>query len=622
MGETKWLSQIHTPDDVKKLTLSQQESLCEELRQVMIETVSQTGGHLASNLGVVELTVALHRVLDQPRDQIVWDVGHQCYVHKLLTGRQDRFDTLRREGGISGFPCPEESPYDSFVVGHSSTSVSLANGLAKARALAGKDGCVVAVIGDGALTGGLAYEGLCNAGRSHDRLIVILNDNRMAIDRNVSFMARHLANLRARPVYVRAKDRLGKILRYIPFFGKPLYQMLLQAKMGLKRSLYKSSTMFEEMGFYYLGPIDGHNLTDLTYALETAKALERPVLLHVVTVKGKGYAPAEKKPDKFHGVGRFYPITGELAEPAEKSFSSVFGETLLELGREDPRICAITAAMKGGTGLTAFEAAYPKRCFDVGIAEEHGVTFASGLAKGGALPVFAVYATFLQRAYDQLLNDTALNRTHIVLAIDRAGTVPDDGATHQGLFDVPMLSTIPGTTLYAPASYAELRVTLRQALYDVPGIAAVRYPKGAEHPLAAEDAPDYRPFRLREQPDSRVLLVTYGRLYYEAVTAAEQLLQQGKPVSLLKLTCLLPLDREAVTAALGYERVLFFEEGSEAGGIGQQFGLALTKRHFVGNYEIHAIDDWVPVCKPAAALARFGLDAAGMVRAVGGTTDV
>ena len=607
------LQRIHGSADVKQLTSDEQKRLCAELRQVMIDTVAQTGGHLASNLGVVELTVALHHHFDLPRDQIVWDVGHQCYAHKLLTGRQEQFATLRQEGGLSGFPNPDESEYDSFVVGHSSTSVSLANGLAKAHKLTGDENYVVAVIGDGALTGGLAYEGLSNAGRSHDRLIVILNDNRMSISRNVGFVARHLADLRARPAYVRAKNRLARILSHLPLLGKPLYRALVNTKIGLKRTLYRSSTLFEEMGYYYLGPIDGHDLVDLSYALETAKTLSQPVLLHVVTVKGKGYAPAEKQPDKYHGVGRFAPETGETDPPCE-SFSSVFGDTLFTLGQADSRICAITAAMGSGTGLEAFERDYAKRCFDVGIAEEHAVTFASGLAKGGALPVFAVYSTFVQRAYDQLLNDTALNRTHVVLALDRAGLVPDDGNTHQGIYDVPMLSTIPNTVIYAPSSYAELRLHLKQALYDCDGIAAVRYPKGQEDVLAEQDEPDYGAFRLDARKGSRVLLVTYGRLYYQAVRAAEQLAEKGIAVSVLKLNRIRPIDPACVEAARDFERVIFCEEGSPFGGAGQQFGLMLQQAGFGGRYILRGIEEPPAACKPTAALHRLGLDADGMVK--------
>lgn len=615
MAQDGVLQRIHSSADVKPLTPEEQKTLCAELRQVMIDTVSQTGGHLASNLGVVELTVALHRHFDLPRDQIVWDVGHQCYAHKLLTGRGEKFSTLRQQDGLSGFPNPDESEYDSFVVGHSSTSISLANGLAKAHKLVGEDDYVVAVIGDGALTGGLAFEGLSNAGRSHDRLIVILNDNRMSIGRNVGFVARHLADLRARPAYVRAKNRLARFLTCLPLIGKPVHRILASTKIGLKRTLYRSSTLFEEMGYYYLGPIDGHDLTDLSYALETAKTLNQPVLLHVVTVKGKGYAPAEKQPDKFHGVERFSPETGET-DPPRESFSSVFGETMLELGQADPRICAITAAMGSGTGLKIFEKQYAKRCFDVGIAEEHAVTFASGLAKGGALPVFAVYSTFVQRAYDQLLNDTALNRTHVVLALDRAGVVPDDGNTHQGIYDVPMLYTIPQTVIYAPASYAELRLNLKQALYDGDGIAAVRYPKGQEDELAGTDTPDYALYRLNEAEDRRVLLVTYGRLYYQAVRAAERLANEGIPVSVLKLNCIKPIDPACVASACGYEQVFFFEESSVFGGAGQQFGCLLQQQDFRGRYVLRGIEEPPAACKPTAAWQALGLDADGMVRLV------
>lgn len=613
MITTEWLEKIQSPADVKQLTLKQQTQLCEELRRVMIDTVSKTGGHLASNLGVVELTVALHSVLDMPRDQIVWDVGHQCYPHKLLTGRWEAFSGLRQENGLSGFPAPEESEYDSFVVGHSSTSVSLANGLAKAKALSGDNGVVAAVIGDGALTGGLAYEGLCNAGRSHDRLIVILNDNRMSIGQNVGFIARYLATLRSRLFYIKAKNRLAKVLRHIPLLGKPLYYLLVKAKLGLKRTMYKSSTMFEEMGFYYLGPIDGHDLTEVAYALETAKSLRQPVLLHVETVKGKGFAPAEKQPDLFHGVGKFDAETGASSSAKTPTFSSVFGETLLALAEQDARICAITAAMKSGTGLADFEKKYAKRCFDVGIAEEHAVTFASGLSKGGSLPVFAVYSTFLQRCYDQLLNDTALNKTHVVLAIDRAGFVPDDGSTHQGLFDVPLLSTVPRTSIYAPATLAELKINLRQAIYDDDGIAAVRYPKGEEHPLAKAYTPDYAPFRLRESAQSDTLLITYGRLYHEAVEAVARLEEQGVAVSLLKLTRIFPVEEACVQMALRYRRVVFFEEGNEAGGIGQQFAALLMKNGFAGNYTLRAVNEIIPACKPASAMRRLGLDANGMI---------
>lgn len=614
MAEESILSRIHSPADLKDLKYPELTALCGELRELLIQTVSQTGGHLSSNLGVVELTVALHKVFDVPTDQLVWDVGHQCYVHKLLTGRMERFGTLRQEGGISGFPKPSESPYDSFIVGHSSTAVSAANGMAKAKHLTGEDGYVVAILGDGALTGGLAYEGLSNAGRSKDKLIVILNDNRMSISRNVGFVARYLANLRARPRYVRFKNAVGNFVSHIPLVGKGLYNCLIRVKTKLKQAVYKSSSLFEEMGFHYLGPIDGHDLRDLNKALETAKKINRPVLLHVETVKGKGYPFAMESPDTFHGVGRFDVETGMTPE-ASPSFSSVFGACLCRLAREDSTICAITAAMKSGTGLQEFSQEYPERFFDVGIAESHAVTFSSGLACGGILPVFAVYSTFLQRSYDQILNDTAIIGNHIVLAIDRAGLVPDDGETHQGIFDVPFLSTIPGVTIYSPSSFAELEINLKQALYDVKGIAAVRYPKGGELPCPAGYTPNFKPYTYLRCGKTNMLLVTYGRIFANVLTAAKQLAEEEDTlVSVLKLTRIQPLDGDCARIARRYSHVLFFEEGSRRGGIGEYFGSLLMHERFSGEYRVIAVDGFPSTASSEAALRHAGLDVEGILR--------
>ena len=537
------LEQIHSPEDIRKMTPAELEELCASLRKTLVQTVSKTGGHLSSNLGVVELTVALHKMFDTPRDRIVWDVGHQCYTHKLLTGRYGRFDTLRQTGGISGFPKPEESEYDTFIAGHSSTAVSAANGMAKAKTLSGDGGYVVAVLGDGALTGGLAYEGLSNAGRSSDRLIVVLNDNRMSISKNVGFVARHLATLRSRPRYVRFKMGISSLIAHIPLIGKAIQRFIVWVKSRLKNAMYHSSTLFEEMGFYYLGPVDGHNLHDLTASLQTAKNLSRPVLLHVETVKGKGYGFAAQNPDTYHGVSGFDIETGKTP-PSSKSFSSTMADGLCRLAQEDLRICAITAAMKSGTCLTKFAERFPVRFFDVGIAEEHAVTFASGLATGGMLPVFAVYSTFLQRCYDQILNDTSIMNNHIVLAVDRAGIVPDDGETHQGVFDVPFLTTIPHVTIYSPSTFAELDISLKQALYDAAGIAVVRYPKGGELPGCEGFQPDYKPYTHLKNGKARILLMTYGRLFSYALIAARELSEEGMPVSLLKLTRIWPLPEE------------------------------------------------------------------------------
>ena len=610
------LSTIRSPEDVKKLPREKLEPLCEELRQTIVETVAANGGHLASNLGVVELTVALHREFSCPKDQIVWDVGHQCYAHKLLTGRHDKFHTLRKLNGVSGFPKPSESEYDAFVAGHSSTAISAANGIAKAKALAGDDGYVIAVVGDGAMTGGLAYEGLCNAGRSHDRLIVILNDNQMSISRNVGFMARHLSSLRSSLQYVQTKNGFGNAVSSIPLIGKPMYRGMVNIKSSLKDSLYEGSEMFEEMGFYYLGPVDGHNLRDLSRALETAHHINRPVLLHVATVKGQGYSYALEQPDKYHGISRF-DVTSGQAEKGAPNFSQKAGDLLCSLAEEDPNLCVVTAAMMSGTGLTGFAEQYPKRCFDVGIAEEHAVTFSSGLAVGGALPVFAVYSTFLQRAYDQLLNDTAIMNNHIVLAIDRAGVVPDDGETHQGIFDVPFLSTIPNTTVYSPSNFAELELTLKQAAYKTPGIAAVRYPKGGEPTELATYTPDGQPYTLFRDPLANTLVITYGRLLGNTLQAAKQL-RSKHPVSILKMTQILPIPEETIKLAASYPRVIFFEEGAENGGIAQQFGAALLQKNYRGSYEPHAIRTFIPTCTVAEGLRIAQLDADSMVRYITG----
>ena len=611
------LEQIHSPEDIRQLNKQETKELCDEIRQTIIQTVSKNGGHLASNLGVVELTVALHQVLHCPQDSIVWDVGHQCYTHKLLTGRYDRFSTLRQAGGLSGFPDPKESPYDTFVAGHSSTAISAACGMARANTLNGRSDTVVAVVGDGAMTGGLAYEGLGNAGQNNDRLIVVLNDNHMSISRNVGFVARHLANLRAKSGYIRFKRGLTATLEHIPLIGKPIYRLMLRTKRRMKYAMYNSSTLFEDMGFYYFGPIDGHNLRDLNAALKTAMEIEQPVLLHVDTVKGKGYTPAVTDPALFHGVSSFDEETGETPKSGP-TFSSVFGETMTELARQHPEVVAITAAMQSGTGLRGFAEAYPKRFFDVGIAEEHAVTFASALATRQQLPVFAVYSTFMQRCYDQLLNDTAIMNNHIVLAIDRAGIVPDDGMTHQGIFDVAMLNSIPGTTVYAPSTFSELRICLKQALFSTDGVAAVRYPKGGELPCDITYTPDGHLYTLFAAEKATTLLVTYGRVFSSVMNAAKRLNEEGMPVAVLKLTRIKPLPKGVISLALRYRRVIFFEEAALHGGVGEYFGSRLVQRGFARDYEIHAIDGFVGTCTTAEGLRQVGLDMPGIYQTVSG----
>ncbi len=611
---SKILESINTPDDLKQLTQEELTRLCEEIRSFLVDTVSVTGGHLASNLGVVELTVALHKVFEMPRDQILWDVGHQSYTHKLLTGRRDAFSTLRQKGGISGFPRPAESEYDAFIGGHSSTSISAAIGLSAANRLNGRDDHVIAVIGDGAFTGGMAYEALNNAGKNIDNLIVILNYNEMSISKNVGGFARYLASGRSNPRYLRLKRGVGKVLEHIPFLGKKIKSALESSKSAVKNMLYHS-TLFEDFGFVYLGPIDGHNLPKLIQTLEDAKGRKRPVLIRVDTVKGKGYPFAEENPGAFHGISRFDVDTGLPASEQGDCYSWVAGQTLTELAKKNPKLCVVTAAMKYGTGMQDFAHTFRDRFFDVGIAEQHAVTFCGGLAAAGMLPVFAVYSSFLQRAFDQIIHDNAIDNQHILLAIDRAGVVGEDGETHQGIFDVAFLGTIPNTTLYAPCGFSELRQCLIQAVESDDGVVAVRYPRGGEIPdLIQEDAP-FAPYQLFGR-GADTLIVTYGRLSEQAIAAKRALAGEGITVDFLKITRLLPIAEEIYQICKQYRRVLFYEEGIRNGGLGQRLLDGLYQRGFDQQYRLRAIDQFVPHGKVQELLCDLGLDQAAMMRDV------
>ncbi|MDE5753936.1 MAG: 1-deoxy-D-xylulose-5-phosphate synthase, partial [Oscillospiraceae bacterium] len=433
-GECR-LSDLNLPQDLKKLNFCQCRKLAKEIRSLLVRVISRNGGHLASNLGTVELTMALHRVFESPKDKIVWDVGHQCYTHKILTGRAGQFATIRKENGISGFPKPEESEHDAFISGHSSTSISVACGIAEAMRLQGDPHHVIAVIGDGALTGGMAFEGLNNGGKKKlKNLIVILNDNNMSISSNVGAVSGYLRSIRESERYVQTKQQLEKNLLSNPRVGMPAVKVLKKTKDSFKRVIFQQ-TMFEQFGFVYLGPVDGHNLQELEEVIRTAKRYDAPVFIHVKTVKGKGYPPAERNPSQFHGVSKFDIMTGNPEVSGSGCYSDVFGKMLTELAQQDEKLCAITAAMTYGTGLQYFQEKFPERFYDVGIAEQHAVTFAAGLAASGMKPVFAVYSTFLQRAYDQLLHDVSIGKLHVVLGIDRAGIVGEDGETHQGTFD-------------------------------------------------------------------------------------------------------------------------------------------------------------------------------------------
>ena len=608
------LNTIRSPQDLEGLTPPQLETLCSEIREQIIQTVSANGGHLASNLGVVELTVALHRVFHADGDRIVWDVGHQSYTHKMLTGRLDRIGTIRTKGGLSGFPNRQESPYDPFTTGHSSTSISAALGLFKAKELRGEPGHVVAVIGDGALTGGLAYEGLNNAGRLHKNFIVVLNDNKMSISRNVGSIARYLARIRTKPSYFRMKGNVENVLYHIPGVGRPLRQALIRSKAILKEILY-NSTIFEDMGFYYYGPFDGHDIDKLIEVFNNVQNIPHPILLHVLTRKGKGYSYAEKDPGGFHGISCFDVETGKPAGGGE-SFSSVFGSRLCSLAACDERICAITAAMQEGTGLTEFSEKFPGRFFDTGIAEEHAVTFAGGLARGGMLPVFAVYSSFLQRGYDQIIHDIALQRVKVVLAVDRAGIVGEDGETHHGIFDAAYLATVPGITVYSPSYYDELQDCLHQAIYDCEGLAAVRYPRGGQLFRPFDFHGSHKAYDLYGPSAAKILIVTYGRLFSNACLAVSSLKKRGIEAGILKLNRIFPLDPEAVQAALKAEAIFFFEEGIAEGGVGERFAFLLNRAGCAGKFRLCAIENFVPHETMEQALEELGLSAEGMAETI------
>ncbi|MFQ5811167.1 MAG: 1-deoxy-D-xylulose-5-phosphate synthase, partial [Armatimonadota bacterium] len=543
--------------------------LAAEIRELLISTTARHGGHLASNLGVVELTIALHLVLDSPKDKIIWDVSHQTYTHKLLTGRRNRFDTLRQLGGLTGFSNPEESEHDHFVTGHGSTAISAALGMAVARDMHGTDETIVAVVGDGALSGGLAMEGLNQAGHMDTALLVVLNDNEMSIARNVGGMADYLTRLRTDPHYLRARDDFATLMQRLPM-GTSMLDMVERFKGGL-RHLVIPGVLFEELGFRYLGPIDGHDIPRLQETLTHARDAGGPVFVHVLTEKGRGYGPAEKEPAKWHGASPFDAATGRKhAASTTLTCADVLAETAIELAEDDERIVGITAAMADGTGMEKLAARFPARCFDVGMAEGHAVTFAAGLARAGARPIVAIYSTFLQRAYDQMLHDVCLQNLPVVFAIDRAGIVGEDGPTHQGIFDLSYLRTLPNMTVIAPASGPELRAALRYAVRLGTPV-AVRYPRGSAGSLPCDsDLPPFangRPMLLREGQDCTVLAI--GAAVTPALEAAVELETEGLAVGVVNSRFAKPLHAESFLEAIrSAGRVVTVEENSVVGGFG------------------------------------------------------
>ena len=606
------LETIHDPNDIKSLNDAQTQLLCTELREFLLKSVSVTGGHLASNLGAVELTVAIHRVFDTSRDRLVFDVGHQCYTHKILTGRRERFATLRQYGGISGFPKPRESAHDAFIAGHASNSVSVALGMARARTLLHQDYSVLALIGDGALSGGLAYEGLNNAGASGEPLIVILNDNGMSISCNVGAMSQHLGMLRTKPAYYEFKKAYRDALERSAV-GRAVYDFNHHLKTNLKKALLPNSTMFEDMGFTYLGPVDGHSVEKLTNTLRWAKELRCPVVVHVHTQKGKGYGPAEREPERYHGVGPFDPKLG-VPRVQKMDFSAVFGNELCEIAREDTRVCAITAAMCDGTGLHDFSAQYPDRFFDVGIAEGHAVSMAAGMAKQGLTPVVAIYSSFLQRGYDQLIHDTALLGLHVVFAVDRAGMVGADGETHHGIFDATFLSDIPNMTVLCPSNFAELRTMLRRAIHEIDGPVAIRYPRGGEGAYR-ENSGNANIVVLREGED--ITLCSYGTMINNVLAAAELLDRQGIAARVVKINAISPLYDSDMREVVGKTRALLVaEECASVGCMGQRMAAILAwNKISPERLELCNLGKTFPAQGSVEALYReFGLDAESLAK--------
>ena len=588
MSETKLLDTINSPVDVKALTEEQLVQLAGEIRQLIIEVTAKNGGHLAPNLGVVELTLALHKVFSTPKDKIVFDVGHQAYIHKIITGRREVFHTLRQYGGLSGFPKRSESKHDAFGVGHSSTSISAALGMAVARDVKGEDYNVVAVIGDGSMTGGLAFEALNNAGDLHKKMIVVLNDNEMSISKYVGAMSDYLYHLRTGETYTKIKHDLEGWLSNVDFGGDVL--KVIRRIKGSVKNLVLPTSIFEELGFTYLGPIDGHDIHSLLEVMEAAKHIDGPVLVHVITKKGKGYAPAEESPNKFHGTGPFEVATGKkITNPnAPITYTEVFGKTVIELAQEDKDIVAITAAMPDGTGLTPFSKEFPKRFFDVGIAEQHAVTAAAGMAAAGLNPVVAVYSTFLQRAYDSVLHDICMQNLHVNLCLDRAGLVGDDGFTHHGVFDYAYLRSMPNMVVMAPKDENELRHMLNTAV-KMNSPVAVRYPRGSGVGVdisgAMEELPIGKAEVLREGSD--VCLWAIGTMVESSLKVADKLAEAGISAGVVNMRFAKPLDKELLLAhAAKYKKLVTMEEGVLQGGVGSAVLETLNDAKLLGECKV------------------------------------
>lgn len=618
MNRYPLLSSINGPDNLKALPAKKLGSLAREIRRLIIEVVSANGGHLASNLGVVELTIALHRVFESPQDKIIWDVGHQCYTHKLICGRREEFSSLRRMGGISGFPKRAESEHDIVDTGHASTSISAALGILEGMSIRKTAGKVVAVIGDGALTGGMALEALNYTSHLGKGLIIILNDNNMSISDNVGAISSHLSRLTATPFYQVFRRHFDNGVRQIPFVGEPLMRLIYRMKKGMKALIFRE-TLFSDFGFEYIGPIDGHNIRLLTSVLSNIRRIDNPVVVHVTTVKGKGYIHAEGNPTLYHGVSPFSILDGKIESKGNLTFTHAFSGIMTKLAAEDKRIVCITAAMTDGTGLSLFKARYPGRFYDVGIAEQHAVTFAAGLATAGLRPVVAIYSTFMQRAIDQVIHDVVLPGLPVILAVDRAGVVGEDGETHHGVFDIPLLRSIPSLTILSPATKGEMERMFRYALsLDKPVV--IRYPKAAyseESPPFSLELTEGRGIHI-EQHDGRVLLIGVGGIITEAQRALNLLVDKRITADLYNLRFIKPIDEEYLANILAdYEFVALVEEGIAQGGIGEYVAAIINKYNLeVGFLPLAITDRFLPQASRSELLNLCRLDGDGIAASV------
>ena len=611
-----YLEDINTPSDLKKLNIEELKHLSQEIREFLIESLSKTGGHLASNLGVVELTIALNYCFDFSTDKIIWDVGHQAYTHKILTGRKELFNTLRKKDGLSGFPKTEESIYDHFNTGHSSTSISAGLGFATARDLLNKDYNVVSVIGDGAMTGGLVYEAVNNAGANNKKLLIVLNDNQMSISENVGSMSTHLTTLRSAPEYIEAKLDVRKFLEKFNIVGDKINKILEKTKEGIKYAILPN-VMFEHLGVKYIGPIDGHDIEGLIKAINNVKNINKPVLLHVITKKGMGYIPAENEPHNYHGVSPFNLETGKsISNKNVETYSEVFGKFMVREANKNKKLVAITAAMPSGTGLSFFSKMYPDRIFDVGIAEEHAVIFSGGLAISGFTPVFAVYSTFLQRGYDQLIHDICIQNLHVVFAIDRAGVVGDDGETHQGIFDISYLSHIPNLTLLSPKNKSEFIKMLDYAINKHNGPIAIRYPKGEAIDVYSENEQEISYNKSETIYDKgNIAIISVGAIMSNVKGAYDRLIAEGYEISLINARFISPIDKNLIENIKNKFYIIFtVEDNILKGGFGQSLTGELIKNEIFDKkiYNLAYPDEYINQASIKQIHQKYKLDADGI----------